>query len=44
MADEMAEKNYNVYMPEEGSGVKAWPDLPTALRSGILAMVRAAKG
>ena len=25
MADEMAEKNYNVYMPEEGSGVKAWP-------------------
>jgi len=25
MADEMAEKNYNVYMPEEGLGVKAWP-------------------
>jgi tRNA-splicing ligase RtcB len=25
MADEMAEKNYNVYMPEEGSGVKGWP-------------------
>lgn len=25
MADEMAERNYNVYMPEEGLGVKAWP-------------------
>ena len=30
--------------PELGRIIKAWPDLPTGVRVGIMAMVRASEG